>query len=95
MLPARIAISCVKREILITGFLVLNLVGFPTGNTSAQGAVKKIIPRKPKPTVGAVISAINWVFEADFHDGWGESYSAWRALSERVPHIPEDTSQPL
>ncbi len=76
MLPARI-VSCVRRAMLVTRCLVLNVVGVPTGNTSAQRAVIKITPRKQKPTVRAVISAIRiGVFEVDFHDGWGESYCA-------------------
>ena len=62
---------------LVTRFLVLNFVGVPTGNTSAQRAVIKITVRKQKPTVRAVISAINiWVVEVGFHDDWGESYCA-------------------
>jgi len=78
MLPARIAISCVRREMLVTRFLVLNVVGFLTGNTSAERAVIKVTPRKEKPTIRAVISATNiWGFEADFHNGWGESYCAF------------------
>ncbi len=57
---------------LVARFLVLNVVGFLTGNTSAQRAFIKITARKQKPTVGAVIRAKGiWVFEVDFHDGLG------------------------